>query len=158
MRVPFVEPVTPVARTVHTTTIPSSTRYLEKVRSFVSGHALAADLPLDTVEQFKIAVDEACANVIEHAYRGEDHHEVDIAVIIETDRFIVRIRDKGVSFDQSQYKEPNLLELTKRGAAGGLGVHIIRRLMDRVEYKTRGRVNEISLTKYTKTSQQQNGV
>ena len=146
-----------MARSIHTLAIPSSTRYLEDVRRFVVLHAREADFPADAVEQFKIAVDEACTNVIEHAYGGKTGYEVDIAIIIDADRFTVRIRDEGQPFDQANYHEPNLLELTKRGKAGGLGVHIIRRLMDRVEYRTRGQINEIRMTKYRNDTQAKNG-
>ncbi len=146
-----------MARSVHTKTIPSSTRYLEDVRQFVVMHAQEADFPEDTVEQFKIAVDEACTNVIEHAYGGQENHQVDITIIVEHDRFTVRIRDEGAPFDQSTYRTPNLMELTKKRQAGGLGVHIIRSLMDRVEYRTRGQVNEIRMTKYRTPGSVQNG-
>ncbi len=137
-----------MARSVHTFSIPSSTRYLEDVRRFVEMHAVEAELPETIVEQFKLAVDEACTNVIEHAYGGDETQKVELAVIIDHDRFTVRIRDKGTPFNRSTYQEPNLLEFTKRGKSGGLGVHIMRRLMDRVEYRTRGQTNEVLLTKY----------
>lgn len=137
-----------MARSIHTKTIPSSTRYLDDVRQFVVRHAQHARLPEDAVEQFKIAVDEACTNVIEHAYKGRETHEVDITIIIDPDRFTVRIRDEGEPFDQSKYRAPNLMELAKKRRKGGLGVHIIRSLMDQVEYRTRGHVNEIRMTKY----------
>ena len=146
-----------MARSIHTLAIPSSTRYLEEVRRFVVSHAEAAELPEDAVEQFKIAVDEACTNVIEHAYRSDDSHEVDIAIIVEPDRFTVRIRDEGEPFNTSTYREPNLLEFTKKRKAGGLGVHIIRSLMDQVEYRTRGRINEIWMTKFRNNEASQNG-
>ena len=146
-----------MARSIHTLAIPSSTRYLEDVRRFVVMHAQEADFPEDAVEQFKIAVDEACTNVIEHAYGGQANYEVDIAIIIDADRFTVRIRDEGVPFDQSNYHEPDLLKLVSRRKKGGLGVHIIRRLMDRVEYRTRGQINEIRMTKYRNSSQTKNG-
>ena len=137
-----------MARSVHTKTIPSSTRYLDDVRQFVVRYAQHAHLPEDDVEQFKIAVDEACTNVIEHAYKGRDDHEVDITIIIDPDRFTVRIRDEGEPFDESKYRAPNLVELAKNRRKGGLGVHIIRTLMDSVEYHSQGQVNEIRMTKY----------
>lgn len=122
------------------------------MRKFVVRHAIAADLPEKAVEHVKMCVDEACTNVIEHAYDGEAGHEVDIAIIIDASRFTVCIRDHGRPFDRSTYSEPNLVELTKAGKSGGLGVHIIRRLMDHVEYQTQGHVNEIRLTKYRNTN------
>ena len=133
---------------VHKLTIPSSTRYLEDVRQFVESHASDAKFSDDTVEQLKMAVDEACANVIKHAYKGEGQHPIDIAVIVQPDRFTVRIRDEGEGFDAEKYQEPDLMKFARARRAGGLGVHIMRRLMDQVEYKKRGRTNECCLIKY----------
>ncbi len=132
----------------YTLSVPSSTQHLEDVRRFVEAHAVEADFPANDVEQLKIAVDEACTNIIKHAYRGEDTHRIDIEVLIEKDHFTVRIRDEGKTFHPETYKTPDILESIRSRRAGGYGVHIIRRLMDRVEYRTRGNMNEVSLTKF----------
>ncbi len=137
-----------MAQSVYKITIPSSTRYLEDVRQFVERHALQANLPEEAVEQLKVAVDEACTNVIEHAYKGESEHQIDIAVIVKPDRLTIRIRDEGESFEPEQYEEPDIFEFARRHKKGGFGVHIMRRLMDRVEYHSRGKINECSMTKY----------
>jgi serine/threonine-protein kinase RsbW len=136
----------------HTLTIPSSTRYLEDVRQFVMKRARSADFSDSEIEQLKIAVDEACTNVIKHAYNGEGEHVIEIAVIVTRDNLTVRIRDRGRSFDPNSYTEPNLIEFAKSRRAGGLGVHIMNRLMDRVEYRSRGGVNECCLVKYRNPS------
>jgi serine/threonine-protein kinase RsbW len=137
-----------VAATTHTLTIPSSTRFLEDVREFVTSHAEKAEFSESEVEQLKMAVDEACANVIEHAYHGETEQPIDIAVIIQPDRLTVRIRDKGRQFNQVNYQEPDLAKYAKAKKSGGFGVHIMRRLMDEVQYRTTGGVNECCLVKF----------
>ena len=141
-----------MAHSTYKLTIPSSTRYLEDVRHFVETHAIEADLSETAVEQLKMAVDEACTNVIEHAYNGEGEHQIDIAVIVKPDRLVVRIRDEGETFDLDSYEEPNIFEFAKRHKKGGFGVHIMRRLMDHVEYRTRGNVNECCMIKYRNNS------
>ena len=137
-----------MARSTYTMKVPSSTRHLEEVRRFVASHAAAADFPEQTVEAFKLAVDEACTNVIKHAYKGKETHQIDVAVIIDTDRFTVRIQDRGEAFHPDEYQEPDIFTFARQGKSGGFGVHIMRRLMDHVEYRTRGRINEVRLTKY----------
>lgn len=137
-----------MAKSVHTLSIPSSTRYLERVRRFVEMHVRNARLADEAIEQFKIAVDEACTNVIKHAYRGDDSQQIDLAVIVEHDRVTVRIRDAGRSFQQEFYTSPDIFELAENRRAGGFGVHIMRSLMDRVEYSSRGNTNEVRLTKF----------
>lgn len=136
--------------TVHTLAIPSATRYLKNVRRFIVRHAQKAQLPDDAVEALQLAVDEACTNIIEHAYGGSTKHKVDIAIIVDSTQFVVRIRDQGQPFDQQAYVAPDVIALTHRGQAGGLGVHMIRELMDQVEYMSKGPTNEIKLIKYRK--------
>ena len=137
-----------MAANTHTLTIPSSTRFLEDVREFVTTHAIQAEFSESEVEQLKMAVDEACTNVIEHAYKGEGEHPIDIAVIIQPSKLTVRIRDKGQKFDRGAYQEPDLVKFAKAKKSGGFGVHIMHRLMDEVEYRTSGGVNECCLVKF----------
>lgn len=129
-------------------TIPSSTRHLGEVRRFVEQHAQEAALPEDVVEQLRMAVDEACSNVIEHAYDGDEDCEINVAVIVAPDRFTIRIRDKGRPFRPQAYRPPDVKRFVQQRRSGGLGVHLMRQLMDRVEYHTRGAVNEVRLIKY----------
>lgn len=114
----------------------------------MSEHALDAEFSEADIEKLKIAVDECCTNVIEHAYNGESEHPIDIAIILKPDEFTIRIRDRGKKFEPGKYKEPNLIEYAKTRKSGGFGVHIMRRLMDQVEYRTMGSTNECLLTKY----------
>lgn len=139
-----------MARSTHNMTIASSTRHLEQVRRFVEEHTLKAGFDAQAIEQFKVAVDEACTNVIKHAYNGEDSHELSITIVTKKDRCTISIQDTGVAFRPQEYHEPDIFELAKRRHAGGFGVHIMRRLMDHVEYATDGPVNEVRLTKYLK--------
>ena len=94
-------------------TIPSSTRFLEEVREFVTSHAVLAGFDEMTVEQMKMAVDEACTNVIEHSYGGQSGQPVDITINVDPNKFVVVIRDKGRQFDQQAYREPDLIQYAK---------------------------------------------
>ena len=136
-----------MAALVHNLAIPSSTRHLKKVRQFVLGHLVNAGVKDAVVSEIKQAVDEACANVIEHAYRNDPGHELDLMLRIDARKITVRIRDSGIPFDERSYREPDVRALTKRRRSGGLGVHIMRRLMDDVQYQSTGNTNEIRLTK-----------
>ncbi len=132
----------------HTLTIPSSTQHLREVRRFVEEHARAAGLPRPIVDEIKIAVDEACTNIIKHAYAGSEDQEVEVELTFSADRLEVCLRDQGEPFDPSSYEEPDLVELTRRRRGGGLGVHIMRRCMDKVHYTCDDGYNEVCLTKY----------
>ncbi len=135
-------------RSTHTLTLPASTQSLEAVRRFVSACAADAHLSERDVEQVTLAVDEACTNVVKHAYRGNADETFKVSVVVDAERFTVRICDTGAAFAPAEYHTPNLVQAVKARRRGGLGVHLMRRLMDQVEYHSRGNVNEVRLVKY----------
>jgi serine/threonine-protein kinase RsbW len=128
-------------------TIASETSRLEQARAFVAEHVLQAGYPDAVAEAFTLSVDEACTNVIKHAYGGAADGLIGITVRVLDDRLEVRIQDTGRAFERSTYQEPDLAALTRRRRGGGLGVHIMHRLMDEVEYRRTGSVNEVTLVK-----------
>ncbi len=133
---------------VHHLTVRSATRNLREVRQFVEEHARNVGLSDEAIDRFRLAVDEACTNVIEHAYHGDESAEILVTIRAGSDRFTVIIRDWGDGFQPQNYKSPNLLDMVEQRRDGGFGVHLMRRLMDRVEYRRRGDYNEVKLTKY----------
>ncbi len=91
-----------------------------------------------------LAVHEAQTTIISHAYQGKEG-EIHIRLSDFGDRVEIRIRDFGVQFDPSQVEDPELPP-TK---PGGLGIFMIRRLMDKAEYNCGcAGGNELLLTKY----------
>lgn len=128
-------------------TIPSATRYLAQVRRFVGEQAEAAGLSHRAVDEVQLAVDEACANAIEHAYGGREDGEVVVRAKSEPGRFRVVICHTGVPFDPNRYRPTDLGEAAQYRRKGGFGVMLMNRLVDRIEYRKRGRKNEVHLVK-----------
>ncbi len=141
------------ASRIHTLTIPSATRCLRKVRQFVTQHARQAKLTDHHTNALILAVDEACANVIEHAYQQDPDNELTITMTIESTRVVVKIRDHGLPFNREDYQRPNVVELSRKRRSGGLGVDIMRRMMDQVEYSARENMNEVRLIKFIRQSE-----
>jgi serine/threonine-protein kinase RsbW len=130
-----------------TVTIPSATRYLARVRRFVDKQATAAGLSERAVDEVRLAVDEACANAIEHAYGGRETGQVEVATEREPGRFTVIIRHGGVPFDRAKYQPPDLDRAMHERRKGGFGVALMHRLVDTVEYRQRGSTSEVCLVK-----------
>jgi serine/threonine-protein kinase RsbW len=101
-----------------------------RVRAWVADKAQAADFSTEDITALKLAVSEACSNVIRHAYEGADDKDIIIAINIEGDSLSLTITDFGRKFDLSRYKPPDL----DNPSEGGYGVYLIRELMDEVEY------------------------
>jgi serine/threonine-protein kinase RsbW len=130
-----------------TLTIPSATRYLTSVREFVTERAEAAGLNDLAIDAVRLATDEACANAIEHAYSGREDGTVTVETRREPGRFLVVIRHTGLPFDASRYRPISLEQAVREGRRGGFGVRLMNQLVDRVEYRKRGRVSEVHLIK-----------
>ncbi len=83
-----------------------------------------------------LAVDEACTNIIKHAYGYAGNRDIDVEVLTNSTRFEVIITHNGKSFDPSVVKSPDMKEYFRKYQRGGLGIHLMRRLMDEVTYET----------------------
>lgn len=128
-------------------TLISSTENLQKVREFVADSARIAGFGDDDVYKMELAVDEACTNVIKHAYRNDHSKEIDIQLLTENDKFIIVIEDSGIEFRESEYHEPVLAESVKLRKRGGLGIHLIKSFMDEVKFQRLGNKNILQMTK-----------
>jgi serine/threonine-protein kinase RsbW len=128
--------------------VPSSTENLALIREFVVSVSGQAGLAEKEIPKLELAVDEACANVIEHAY-GHDVSK-DVTVRVTFDEFLLRISviDEGRGFDPQLAPEQSLDTLVHERKSGGLGIRLIRTLMDEVEYQIiPGQKNELHMTK-----------
>ncbi|MCC6465626.1 MAG: ATP-binding protein [Planctomycetes bacterium] len=135
--------------------VAAHTRNLALVREFLHNAIKRSALPPSDANKVVLAVDEAVANTMQHGYEGKEPGTVEVIVDADSERFTVRIRDSGHSFDTAAGSvEKVTMDLQKHVAAGnkrGLGLFIMRRVMDEVSYRSReGERNELTLTKYIK--------
>ena len=129
--------------------IESRTERLIAVREFVSDAARTLGFGDEDVSKIALAVDEACTNVIKHAYRFDPSRTIQVSVRTRNGAFEVAIRDDGVQFNPTQVQNPDMKEYLSHYRRGGLGVYLMKSLMDKVEYEmTPGKMNEVRLIKY----------
>jgi anti-sigma regulatory factor (Ser/Thr protein kinase)/HAMP domain-containing protein len=95
-----------------------------------------------------IVVDEACSNIIRHAYKDVENGDILMDTKVTNRGIYITIVDKGKSFDWHRFKTPDLNHYVNIGKKGGLGVWIIRKLMDKSDYRITERGNELILCKY----------
>lgn len=137
----------PNQQTKHSITVQASTRYLSKVRDFVGKHASNFGFDQQDVDDIRLAVDEAYTNIIKHAYKNDETKSVDVRLGYNSDEFWVSLVDTGNAFDPKDYSKPDVLKKIKKKERGGVGVFLIKKLMDDVEYRTKGPMNVIRMTK-----------
>jgi len=131
----------------HQILVPASTEHLSEVRDFVASYARQFSFDDQQIQDIRLAVDEAYTNIIKHAYKYDASKKVEINLGSDDDTFWISLRDDGNSFDTKHYSKPDLRERIKRKKRGGVGVYLIKELMDEVEYRKRGNQNEIRMEK-----------
>lgn len=91
----------------------------------------------DELFRIELACDEACTNVIEHAYGAEDQGPIRVSWSFTDGVFVVTIHDEGQYFDPDSVPEPNIPSRPEdfdQLKIGGLGIHFMRTLMDEVQF------------------------
>lgn len=116
--------------------VPTDTSALKGLRAVVEREALGAGFPAEVACQIVVAVDEACTNVIEHSFRNLPSGHFTIEIGADGDQFIVTLTDSGRPFNGHLPRHLDLSELVASGSSGGLGLHIIGRVMDIVDYSS----------------------
>ena len=97
------------------------------------------DLGLDyrLIYDLQLAVDEACINVIRHAYDGSDR-EIEVSIDLTEEGVQAVIRDWGASFDPHSVPDPDVSATLHERSPGGLGLFLMRNVMDSVDFQFEG--------------------
>lgn len=127
--------------------IPSDINYLNHVRNFIVGISREANIDEEKITQIEMSLDEALANVVEHAYSFDCHQEIQVNVSLFIDRLLIVIKDHGRSFDPDKIPLPNIKEHIEKRRVGGLGRYLMQTLMDEVEYHSDEYTNELRMLK-----------
>jgi serine/threonine-protein kinase RsbW len=122
--------------------IQSDLSELDKVRNFISD--ISPQFNIDKKQSFNIAlaVDEACTNIIKYSHNEILEKEIIIEATKSNNELIIRIFDEGEPFDPSEAKLPDLETHIKKFTRGGLGIHIIRNLVDNIIYHPKLNTNQ----------------
>ncbi len=86
------------------------------------------------INSMVLAVDEVCANLMIHSHQCNPDKCIELFVHIENGEIIFEIRDSGNGFNITNYKEPSIREIITEKKKGGLGLMLVRRIMDNVEF------------------------
>ncbi len=126
---------------------PARFEYLDQVRNQVAQEARAAGFSDKAVYAVQLAADEAASNIIEHAYEGRADASFEVSCEFQKDRLVITFVDQGKSFDVSKVRKPDVKADLSERKIGGLGIFLMRKLMDEVHYKSTGSENILTLTK-----------
>lgn len=132
-------------------TVTSDLKNLESICHFVAGAASNMGIDDDTLYDLELAVDEACTNVINYAYQGRSGQPLTVECMEDDGKCVIVIRDCGRPFDPTRVQSPDLTSPLSRRQVGGLGIFLMRKLMDDVCFRFDARTgNELTMIKAIK--------
>jgi serine phosphatase RsbU (regulator of sigma subunit)/anti-sigma regulatory factor (Ser/Thr protein kinase) len=127
--------------------LPADSKNLIKVRDFVVKYGKKMGMSPKQTSEVKLAVDEAVSNIIRHAYVGKKG-AFQIEMVKLEDAVELKIKDQGVEFDWNSVLEPDLYKYVETRRKGGLGIWLIKKLIDEVEYNRVDNSNVLSMKVY----------
>src|SRR5512138_2602492 len=126
---------------------PARFEILDEIRSHVAEEARAAGFSEKSIYAVQLAADEAASNIIEHALAGLPNASFEMRCELSGGSLVVTFIDHGRSFNFSQVKKPDIKADLSERQIGGLGVYLMHKLMDEVQYKSTGSENVLTLKK-----------
>ena len=95
-----------------------------------------------------VVFEELLNNIVSYAYRDEGEHTIDLRVELSSDRLAVTITDDGRPFNPFMSAVPDITVSLEEREPGGLGIHLVRNMMDEVSYRRRTGKNAVILVKH----------
>lgn len=143
---------------IHILKIPGRYDHIKQVCEFMAAGAQQAGLDDDAIFKVELACDEACTNIIEHAYGEEGVGDINATWEATPRSFTITLHDNGRGFDPDGVEDPAITKLEAEPKpdelkVGGLGIHFMRNLMDEVRYQfDEKHGNTLTMVKYIEPS------
>ncbi len=119
----------------------------EFIRNSLKGHGIS-EIEMSALI---LAIDEMCSNLMIHAHHCNPDHKIELCILEpKKGRLVFEIIDDGNVFDINAFNEPKMDSLIHEKRKGGLGIRLVKSIMDKVEYVTRDGKNVCQLTKELK--------
>lgn len=108
------------------------------------------ELHINTLEQHQLtlAVEEVCANLIIHSHQCNERNQINLEIKESPGKIIFEIKDQGKAFNLLDYEIPDLKKVMGEKRKGGLGIILVRKIMDEIEFESEKGTNTCRLIKW----------
>ena len=131
----------------HKLNLSCSTAALAELRSFLQQNKAIFKLSEVDRHQVTLAVEEVCANLIIHSHDCNPKEEIHLEVKALDKKIIVEITDKGDAFNLLEYEVPDLSQVIGEKRKGGIGILLVKKIMDEIEFESKNGKNICRLIK-----------
>jgi len=115
--------------------VPCSKNRLGDIREFLEHVLSENNIPEVTMGSLVLAVDEVCANLIIHSHNCNEKEHIELKVDVSKKQGVTfYIIDHGDGFNIGDYQEPSISEIVRTKRKGGMGLMLVRRIMDDIEF------------------------
>lgn len=131
----------------------SRTENLTAIREFIYQNVSTVGFSDEDLDNIILAVDEACTNIIKHAYKLNPDGQIIIMIRFNGSKLVIELTDYGVSFEPDKVPDPDLQKYYRQHKVGGLGMFLMKTLVDEVSYiSVPGKYNQVLLSKKLNSS------
>jgi sigma-B regulation protein RsbU (phosphoserine phosphatase) len=123
-------------------------RFNQTLTEFGQHHGLAPRV----VHELNLGLEEILTNIISYGYTDKRDHEIEVRLSAQTGEVRAEVEDDGQPFDPLAAPELDTAKPLEARTIGGLGIHLVRKLMDSLEYKRQGERNLLTMKKKTEES------
>jgi serine/threonine-protein kinase RsbW len=120
---------------------------LERLGQFIAEFGAEHGLATKAISELQLAIDELVTNVISYAYADAGEHGIDVRLTADGGEVTVEVEDDGQPFDPLTAPEPDVDAPIEARQIGGLGIHLVRQVTDRLEYRRVGGKNVVDVHK-----------
>jgi serine/threonine-protein kinase RsbW len=130
------------------TSVPSEALQLPVLAQFLQEFWCAAELPATQSMPFEIALEEIFMNIVTHGTPEGAPNRVELCLALTGDDLTLALEDEGPPFDPLTLPPPDVNAPLEDRRVGGLGIFLVRQMMDSVSYTRVGRRNHLRMTKH----------
>ena len=120
---------------------------IENLANAVEGFGITHGIAAKDIFAINLSLEELITNTISYGYRDEDEHRIQVQVVLGGDEVQIELQDDGLAFNPLELPSPDTNKSIEERKIGGLGVHLVRTMMDQIVYERRGNNNILHLTK-----------
>jgi len=120
---------------------------LTLLASAIEDFAEKTGLDMQAIFKINLALDELVTNIVSYAYDDESLHQIEITLSYDAPIFTASLIDDGKAFDPTMTTEPDVDTSLEQRKVGGLGVHFVKTLMDKIDYNRHAQKNHVRLEK-----------
>ncbi len=120
---------------------------LERLSEFLSSFWQTNQLQQDELLDLNLALEEAFANVVMHGFEDKGEHQIDIEISIDHNTVRLTVEDEGIPFNPLDAADVDVTTPLESRSIGGLGIFMVRKLTDKLEYTREGNRNRLIMEK-----------